>query len=255
MQHILHNRGNRLFLILGGFFIANAIIAEFIGVKIFSFEATMGMSPWQWTLFGQTRQLDLTAGVLLWPIVFVMTDIINEYFGRKGVRFLSYLAACLIAYGFVMVYSAIQLAPNDWWDGSGQGRGIPSMQSAFSAIFGQGLWIIVASLIAFLVGQILDAFIFYKIKSRFGEGGIWIRATVSTLASQLIDSYLVLYIAFVVGSDWSVNQFLAVGTVNYVYKVSVAVLLIPVLYLVHQAINRYLGQELAEKMRQDALQS
>ena len=251
--HLLRHRANRLFFILGGFFVANALIAEFIGVKIFSFESSFGLSPLAWELGGAARNLDLTAGVLLWPIVFVMTDLINEYYGRSGVKFLSYLAAGLISYGFLMIFIAIRLSPAQFWVASYENQGISNMQQAFAAVFGQGLWIIIGSLIAFLLGQILDAFIFYKIKKRMGDNQIWFRATVSTLVSQLIDSYLVLYIAFRLGNNWSHEQVLAIGTVNYMYKVVLAILLLPFLYLAHRLIEAYLGQDLALQMKARAL--
>src|SRR5690606_2475914 len=86
------DRTHTLFLVLSGFFVANAILAEFIGVKIFALEDTLGMAPLEWNLFGRTGSLSFTAGTLLWPVVFVMTDVINEYFGKRGVRFISWLA-------------------------------------------------------------------------------------------------------------------------------------------------------------------
>ena len=185
-----------LFVILAGFFISNALIAEFIGVKIFALESSLGMEPLNWNLFGQTGSLSFTAGVLLWPIVFIMTDIINEYYGQKGVRLLSYLAVILISYAFIMAYGAINLAPADWWVGSFAEQGVPDMQEAFRNIFGQGMWIIVGSLVAFFLGQILDVIVFHKIRSWTGESKVWLRATGSTVVSQLIDSLVVLYIAF-----------------------------------------------------------
>ena len=166
---ILQDKSTRLFIFLGGFFISNAIIAEFIGVKIFAFEGTFGLQPLNWNLFGQVGSLNFTAGVLLWPVVFIMTDVINEYFGTKGVRLLSYLAVGLIAYAFLMVYAAITLAPADWWVGVNSENGVPDMQAAFASIFGQGMWIIVGSLVAFLVGQLTDVFVFHRIKKMTGE--------------------------------------------------------------------------------------
>ena len=95
---IIRHRPTRLFLVLSGFFIANALLAEFIGVKIFSLESTFGFKPAEIKLFGNVYSFNLTCGVLLWPVVFVMTDIINEYYGRKGVKFLSWLTIGLIAF-------------------------------------------------------------------------------------------------------------------------------------------------------------
>ena len=88
---IIKNKPTRLFIILSGFFITNALIAEFIGVKIFSLEDSLGVPRANIPLFGSPFSFHLTAGVLLWPVVFIMTDVINEYYGPKGVRFLSLL--------------------------------------------------------------------------------------------------------------------------------------------------------------------
>lgn len=250
------NKVNRLFLVLGCFFITNALIAEFVGVKIFSLEKTLGFEPFDWTIFGvQGLGFNLTAGVVLWPVVFVMTDVINEYFGEKGVRLLSNLAVGLIFYAFIMVYMSIALVPNDWWQNSSgllveDGvQGLPDMDLAFRMIFGQGLWIIIGSMVAFLVGQIVDVFTFHRIKRITGEKKVWLRATGSTLVSQFIDSFIVLIIAFYIGSDWDLIRVLAIGLVNYVYKFIVAVALTPVIYLAHFWIDRYLGKETSHRLK------
>lgn len=251
MNNILSNKANRLFIILAGFFLTNALIAEFIGVKIFAVEDSLGIAPLNWNLFGHAGTLDMSAGVLMWPVVFVMTDVINEYFGVRGVRFLSFMGAGLIIYAFVMVFWAIGLEPAAWWVGSMEEQtGVSDMQKSFAVIFGQGNWIIVGSIIAFLVGQILDAYVFKKIRNITGDKRIWLRALTSTLFSQLIDSFIVLYIAFVIGPPkWDLSLFFAVGTVNYTYKALLAVLLLPAIYLAHYLIDKYLGQELSEKLR------
>lgn len=256
MSSVLANRGNRLFLILGGFFIANAMIAEFIGVKIFSLEDTFGIEKIRFSLFGKEASLVFTAGVILWPVVFIMTDIINEYFGHRGVRFLSFLAAGMIGYAFFMVYNAIGLAPADWWITQSAEKGVPDMQAAFSNIFGQGNWIIVGSLTAFLVGQLVDVLVFHRIKRATGEKWVWLRATGSTLISQFLDSFVVLYIAFVIGpAKWSYDLFLNVGIVNYIYKFVMAIALTPLIYAGHFLIDKFLGEELAEKMKAEAMKN
>ena len=104
-----------LFIALSAFFCANAVLAELIGVKIFALEDTLGLAPFNWNLFGQTGSLSFTAGTLLWPVVFIMTDTINEFFGRRGVKFISWLAVVLISYGFVFAFAAISLVPASWW--------------------------------------------------------------------------------------------------------------------------------------------
>jgi queuosine precursor transporter len=247
------DRPTKLLIVLAGFFVSNALLAELIGVKIFALEESVGLAPLDWQLFGQSGSLSFTAGVLLWPVVFIMTDIINEYFGRRGVRLLSYLTVGLILYAFAFAYLAIHLAPASWWRGIQVEQGVPDMQAAFAVIFGQGLWIIAGSVIAFLIGQIIDVAIFHRIRSVTGERFVWARATGSTLVSQLIDSFVVLYIAFVLGpQQWSMDLFLAVGTVNYAYKFVVAIALTPVIYLARRLIRRYLGDEVAREMTERA---
>lgn len=253
--NVTSNKVSRLFLILGGFFLANALIAEFIGVKIFALEQTLGFDPLRWDILGEERSMELTAGVLLWPVVFIMTDIINEYFGRRGVKFLSYGTVALISYAFLMVFLSIELTPPDWWVNWKQGKGVPEMQDAYQQIFGQSLSIIVGSLVAFLVGQLADVFVFHRIKKATGEQKIWLRATGSTLVSQLLDSFVVLYIAFgIVGDNpWSLSKILSIGFMNYTYKFIVAVALTPLLYWIHAVIDRYLGEELAHELKQKAM--
>ncbi len=247
----------RLFLALGAFFVTNAILAEFVGVKLFSLERTLGFAPLSIrTLIDEPLSLDLTAGVLLWPIVFVLTDIVNEYFGQRGVRRLSLLAIGMIAYSFLMVFGAIRLVPADFWrQRAVDGGGTVDMQLAFESVFGQGLWIIAGSILAFLVGQLVDVLVFHWVKRRTGEKWIWLRATGSTLVSQLIDSFVVLWIAFGLNPStaWSPGRIASIGLVNYAYKLAMALVLTPVLYAVHGAIERYLGPALAASMRRAAM--
>ena len=258
---IIRDKPTRLFIILAGIFISTALIAEFIGVKIFSLEATLGIKPAAIHLFGGTYSFNLTCGVLLWPVVFVMTDIINEYYGVKGVRFLSWLTIALIGFGFLIVFGALQTSPNAWWVTSKQEIGIENMETAFHGIYGQGMGIIIASMTAFLVAQLLDVFVFHKIKKWTGEKKIWLRATGSTIVSQLIDSFVVLIIAFYLypklvkgqGEPWPFDQLIAICIVNYIYKFIVALLLTPVIYAVHGWIEKYLGHEKAAEMKKAAM--
>ena len=249
----MENRAQKLFLVLTAIFITNALIAEFVGVKIFAFEETFGFAPLNWNLFGQQGSLNFTAGVMLWPVVFILTDIINEYFGPRGVRFISWLAVALIVYAFLFAYLAIALAPASWWVTVGVDQGVPDMQKAFATIFGQGMWSIAGSITAFLLAQLIDVRIFQAIRRRTGDRKVWLRATGSTLVSQFVDSFVVLYIAFVLGpQQWSMQLFLAIGTVNYLYKALMAMALTPVIYGVRRGLANYLGLDVAEELKRKA---
>jgi uncharacterized integral membrane protein (TIGR00697 family) len=250
---LLGSRSTRLFVFLTAFFVGNAVVAEFVGVKIFALEPTLGLPPFNWNLFGQTGSLSFTAGVLIWPIVFILTDVINEYFGRRGVRLISYAAIAMISYGFLFAYASIHLAPAAWWITVNAERGVPDMQAAYQNVFGQGLWTIGGSITAFFVGQVIDVSIFHRIRAITGERWIWLRATGSTAVSQLLDSFVVLYIAFVLGpQQWPISLFLAVGTVNYLYKMIAAVALSPLLYVSRRWIERYLGRDEAARLKAEA---
>lgn len=240
---------NRLFLVLGCFFIANAIIAEFIGVKIFSVENTLGFGQLNLSLFGmQNLSFHMSAGVLLWPVVFITTDLINEYYGVKGVRMLSYIAVGLILYAFLMVFLAIKLSPSSFWIEKQTAEGPLNMNLAFNSIFGQGLWIIIGSVTAFLTSQLIDVLVFQRIRQVTSARFLWMRATGSTIISQFIDSFVVIFIAFYIGAGWDLRQVMAVGFVGYLYKFGIAILMTPILYLAHYLIDRYLGKELSEKL-------
>ncbi len=262
MNQFLQGKSAKLFVVLAGIFVTTALVAEFIGVKIFSLEASLGIEPMNWGFWGQEGlSFNLTAGVLMWPIVFVMTDIINEYFGGKGVRFLSWMTVGLISFAFIITFIAIQLEPAGFWpqshvppnvspaDKAAILTKVGDYNDAFRLVYGQGLWIIIGSLVAFLVGQLIDVISFHRIKKLTGEKHIWLRATGSTLISQFIDSFVVLFIAFYIGANWSLSQVLAIGVMNYIYKFVMAVGLTPVIYWMHGVIERYLGQEEAERLR------
>lgn len=253
---LLADRANRLFLILAGFFIANALIAEMVGVKLFQLETALGLSKADFTLLGQPHlSFVLSVGVLPWPLVFILTDVINDYYGVRGVRFLTILTAVIISFAFVAMYLAIGMPPEmGWWMGSGTASGVPDMQAAFANIFGQSMNIILGSISAFIIGQLVDAFVFRRIKRVTGDKHIWLRATGSTLVSQLIDSVVVTYLAFWVLRDMSFPLATALVLTAYVYKLTVALLATPLVYLAHAGVERYLGKETARAMRAAALQ-
>lgn len=256
------SKKQKLFILLTGIFLTNALLAELIGVKIFSGEATLGVAPAQIPLFGDmVLDFNLTAGVILWPVVFITTDIINEYFGKKGVRHISYLTVGCIAFAFLAITIITALPPAQFWlevNSNAPSGNSFDINYAFNKVYRQGAGIIVGSLIAFLIGQLLDVIVFQKLKRITGEKKIWLRATGSTLVSQFVDSFVVLFIAFYFlapdGSRWSVEQVTSVGIINYIYKFAIAILLTPLIYLAHYLIDRYLGIE-ADQIKEEAMGS
>ncbi|NTW23212.1 MAG: queuosine precursor transporter [Lentimicrobium sp.] len=240
------SRNQQLYLILSAIFLTNAIVAEFAGVKIFSLEKLLGLMPAQLPFFGgQKLDFNLSVGVVIWPLVFIISDLVNEYFGREGVRKISFITAGMIAWSFVIVLAGTGLPPADFWLGlnSTDPSGNPfDINYAYTSIFRAGLGIIVGSLAAFLVSQLIDAYAFHYLKKLTGSKKLWLRATGSTVISQLIDSFVILFIAFFLLGNWSMQQVLQVGLVQYTYKVSLAILLTPLIYLAHWIIDGYLSK-------------
>jgi hypothetical protein len=149
----------------------------------------------------------------------------------------------------------MKLAPADFWLSvnatNEQGEAF-DINYAFEKVLSQGLNIIFASLVAFVIGQLVDVSVFHRLRKMTGPKRIWLRATGSTLISQLIDSFVVLFVAFYFLGPWSITQVLAVGLTNYIYKFLIAILLTPILYVAHYLIDNYLGKETAEAMMAEA---
>ena len=211
----LKNRKDVVFLVLAGFFITNAIVAELIGGKLVQF-------------FGLFTQ---SIGIILWPVIFLLTDLINEYYGKDGVRKLTYITVGLISFTFIVLSVALSIPATSF---------SPVSDSVFNTIFGQSQWIIVGSIIAFLLSQLVDVYVFWLFKKATGDKHIWLRATGSTMVSQLIDTFVVQFIAFVLPGKWPFSEFLVNASWGYAFKLLVALALIPMIYLGHYVIGKYL---------------
>ncbi len=207
-----------VFIILAGIFITNAIVAELIGGKLIFFGPFI-----------------MSVGILPWPVVFIATDLINEYFGRSGVKKLSLITASLIVYAFIVLFFAMQVPA---------AKGISAVSDqAFNAVFGQSLWIIVGSLIAFLVSQFIDVSIFWLLRDKTGGKMIWLRSTGSTIISQLVDTFIVAGIAFWLPGKVDTATFLNMALTGYTVKLIIAITLTPIIYGGHKVIDSYLGVE------------
>jgi uncharacterized integral membrane protein (TIGR00697 family) len=246
-----------LFIVLTCIVLTNAILAELLGVKIFSLEAFLGLKPANINLFTDSpMSFNLTAGVIIWPVVFITSDLINEYFGKAGVKRISWLTAIFILFAFLIISIVTILPPAEFWLdlNSKDAAGNPfNIDFAYKSIFRQGMGIILGSVTAFLLSQFLDASVFQWLRKTTGERWIWLRATGSTIVSQLIDSFVVLFIAFYVFGNWDLNLVISVMIVNYIYKFTVAVLLTPLLYVAHYFIDLYLGKEAAHQLEAEAV--
>ncbi|TDD78526.1 VUT family protein [Flavobacterium caseinilyticum] len=151
MPFFLKAKKYLVFVILAGIFITNAVTAEVIAEKLI-----------------QIGPFLMSIGILPWPIVFLTTDLIIEYFGEKGVKKLSLITADLIAYSFLILLLATSIPA---------AKGISPVNDAqFTAVFGQSMWIVGGSIIAFLVFQFMDVTVFWFFKNCIGNNKILLRA-------------------------------------------------------------------------------
>jgi uncharacterized integral membrane protein (TIGR00697 family) len=241
------SKSTYLFVFLASLLITNALIAEFVGIKIFSLEKLINIKPLNLPFIGgSTLALNMSVGVIMWPFVFILSDIINEYWGRRGVRQISFITAGMIAYAFIIIYAATKTPPADFWlkNNAFDSDGNPfNINHAFGVIFRQGMGMIVASITAFLVGQLVDAYTFHWLRHLTQHRKLWLRATGSTIISQIFDSFLVLFLAFYVLGNWSLIEVISVGIIQYLYKIIIAIFLTPLIYGMHWLIDRYLGMQ------------
>lgn len=230
------DRKTTVYLFLSMFFVANTLIAEFVGAKLFSLNALIGTSG---------SALNMSVGVLLWPLGFVLTDIVNEYYGTKGVRTVSFITAGLILWSFVIVQTAIKLPPADFWVNLyNKGDNPLNIAVAYKTLLGTSGGIMLGSVTAFLLSQFVDAYVFQWFRKKAGDSHIWLRAVGSTVLSQIIDSFVILWIAFGLFGSWSFTEIISVGLTQYVYKIAIAILLTPLLYLAHFIIDKYFAASL-----------
>lgn len=215
-----------LLITLGGIFVTNAIIGELIGGKLI-----------------QVGSFAMSIGVIPWPIVFLTTDLINEYYGKTGVRKLTFLTVGLIVFTFIVLFIAMWIPAADF---------SPVGDIEFNIVFGQSLWIIVGSIAAFLISQFVDVIVFWIFRNKTKGKKLWLRATGSTAVSQLIDSFIIIGIAFWLSGKLTLPEYINLAITNYSYKLIIAILLTPMIYLGHGIIDKYLGQAESESMIEDA---
>lgn len=208
---------NTVYFILSGFFITNALLGELAGTKL------IDVGPFT-----------VTVGVIPWPVIFLTTDLINEYFGPQGVKRLTFLTVGLIAYTFIALTLMIHVPVSPHSTIS---------QELYAQVFQQSNWIIIASITAFCVSQLIDVAVFWFFRKRTGLRLLWLRATGSTVVSQIFDTFVVLGIGFWLPGQWDTPTFLKVCVSNYSYKLLVAIGITPLIYATHAVIDKALAQD------------
>jgi uncharacterized integral membrane protein (TIGR00697 family) len=230
-------------------FVGFFVTAELLGAKLWSF-TLFGLGPRDLGLEGES--FVATAGILAFPLTFVLTDSVNEYFGVRVVRLFTFAAIAVNVILQAVVQAAIRVPAVSFTPGVEAAE----IQRAYELALGQSWAIVAGSLVAFALGQLLDARVFTWLRRATGGRWLWLRAQGSTVVSQLVDTFVVIFLAFVVlptlfdsgPAPMASGQAFTISVTNYVYKFAIAVLITPLLYVVHGLVDLYLGREAAHAL-------
>jgi hypothetical protein len=204
------DRKERVFIFLTAVFVAALITGDFVGGKFF-------------VLFGR----NFSAGIIPFPLTFVLTDVVNEFYGTHGARRLTYagLGAAIFVWTVINIALALPTSPDS-----------PIPDAVFRGAFGTSSRLYVASLTAYIIGQLLDISVFHALRRVTGHRLLWLRSTGSTVLSQIVDSMAVSFV-FLVGTK-PMGFIVGNAANNYVGKLVMAVLLTPLIYLGHGVFRR-----------------
>ena len=237
-RHYQLTRPQKLYVVCAAIFLTALVIAEATASKFF----TAFDLPFTITIFGvEFDEVIMTAGVPAFPITFIITDLLNEYFGKPGIRFVTLVGMAMIVFEFGLLQLAMAVPTADI---------SPVPEEAFNTVFGATGRVIFGSLVAYGLGQFVDIFLFHWLRGLTKGKHLWLRATGSTFGSQFIDTFVVLTVAF--AGQLAFQEILAITLFNYIYKFIIAVVITPVIYGAHWAMDRYLGHETAEALIQQA---
>jgi len=204
------DRKQRTFVFLTALFVAALVTGDFIGGKFF-------------VVFGHT----FSAGIIPFPLTFVLTDVVNEFYGTHGARRLTYagLGAAVFVWAVITLALHLPTSPES-----------PIPDAVFQGAFGTSARLYVASLTAYMMGQMLDITIFHTLRRLTGHRFIWLRATGSTVLSQIVDSVTVSFV-FLVGAR-PLDFIFTNAAHNYLGKLGMAILLTPLIYAGHALFRR-----------------
>lgn len=212
-----------LFVVLVGVFVTSLVVGDIIGVKLF--EVHLG-----------PMTAVMSAGMLPFPVTFLLTDILNEFYGKKAARFVTWVGFAMALFAFAIIALSVQVpwAPVTRTEGfSG------TVEGSFNNVFGGSQRILFASMVAYLVGQFCDISIFNQLKKMSANRLLWLRATGSTVVSQLIDTVVVQFVAW--SGVLSPSAIAHLIYTSYAVKLLVAVGLTPLVYAGHALVQRHLG--------------
>lgn len=225
------SRPQKVYLWLAAINVTALLLANIVGVKLFRFEVPMGSG---------ILPIEHTVGMLPFPITFLLTDLLNEYFGKKATRRVMYVSFAMAALAWLLIALSREFPTKE---------GIPgtATHAAYENVFGAAALMYLASIIAFFVGSLIDIAVFGAFKRMTNGKMVWLRATGSTVVSQVFDSLVITFVFFqllqrVSGNDApTIEWTLKTAMTGYILKFAIAVVLTPLIYAGRWVLRRWFG--------------
>lgn len=220
----LDTRG-KLFLALSALFITSLVVGDLIGGKL------TGVP-----LFGSVHFLSV--GFIPFPITFLLTDLLNEFYGKQAARTVTWVGFGMAVFTLVVVTVAVAVP---WHPETLTAEWSGLTPAPYEAVFASGRRILIASMTAYVVAQLIDIAVFHKLKSLTGGKLLWLRATGSTVISQLLDTVVIQSLVW--SDNLDVPKLVNLILASWLGKVLIALLLTPLIYAGHAFVERVLGIE------------
>lgn len=227
----------RLYLLLAACFVTLLVLTNIIGIKLFQ-------APFN-------PEFALTTGILTYPFTFLVTDIVSEVYGKRRADF-------MVAVGFLMsllmlflVQVAMRVPAHPYWvGGDGFYQDVADQQYAFESVFALNGVLLFGSLTAYVCAQLTDNYLFHFWKRLTKGRHLWLRNNGSTMISQLVDTAVVNSILFYIGFGLEFWMGVQIMATIYVYKVAIALMDTPLIYLGVFGVKRLLGYGFYEEVPQ-----
>tara|TARA_B100001063_G_scaffold44075_1_gene37819 strand:+ start:658 stop:1320 length:663 start_codon:yes stop_codon:yes gene_type:complete len=210
-----------LFMVI---FITMIVLTNIIGVKLF-----------------EINSVTLTTGIITYPLTFLITDIVCEVFGKKRASLMVVLGFFASILSLVFINLAVMLPGSEVWINNSLGyNSIKDMQNAYESVFTLPGFLISASMLAYLVAQLIDVRIFHYLKKVTNEKKLWLRNNLSTMFSQLIDTIIVnsIFLYFGLNLDWDI--IIKIIIASYLFKIIIALLDTPLVYFGVHYTRKYI---------------
>ena len=232
MNSSKHLAAQKLYLYLAALFITSLVVSNLIFQKFFYWY------PFDWVIMGN-KLFELSVGILPYPITFLVTDLISEIFGRKAANrvVVAGIFASFFSMGILLLAGIVPALPNS-----------PIGDATFNKVFALSPIAVLASMMAYLFAQFIDIRIYHFWKNLTKGKHLWLRNNFSTFASQFIDTFTVVGLLCVFGVlPW--DTFLGLLISGVVFKILVALIDTPLLYLSVNWIRSYYKLEINEEIK------